>query len=224
MLSSVLAVLPPMLLGSQLILTVLLIKGEICPGQRGRIHKLLPALVALWLSSSLVTIEWLAVAGGLMYFYSQVQTKKTREQGPIWILHLSNLFALLVLFSETLSSSDFSGAFFDLSIMGYAGTLFAHLLLVVARSRLQAFHKILPVTGIAMAMLMVVCLLFKTLNLDEETVIKLTAYLMGGLGLVVVSILVWCWHLIKHTTPNKWMMGGAVCLSVAAVSCLNMFY
>ncbi|MDN3682443.1 hypothetical protein QWZ04_19240 [Vibrio tapetis subsp. quintayensis] len=224
MLSNVLAVLPAMLLGSQLILTVLLIKGEICPGQRGRIHKLLPALVALWLASSLITIEWLVVAGGLMYFYSQVQTKKTRDQGPIWILHLSNLFALFVLFSPSLFSAYFSRTLFDLSIMGYAGAVFAHLLMVVARSRLQAFHKILPVTGVAMAMFMVVCLLLKSLGMDETSVIALTGYLMGGLGLVVASIVAWCWHLMTHQPANKWILGAAVCLSVSALSCLNMFY
>lgn len=224
MLSHVLAVLPPMLLGSQLILTVLLIKGEICPGQRGRIHKLLPALVALWLSSSLVTIEWLAVAGGLMYFYSQVQTKKTRDQGPIWILHISNLLALFVLFFAPLSTANFSQAFFDLSIMGYAGAVFAHLLMVVARSRLQAFHKILPVSGIAMAMLMVVCLLLKSINMEEQAVVALTSYLVGGLALIVVSIVVWCWHLVNHKPANKWVLGAAVCLSISAVSSLNVIY
>lgn len=55
-------------------LTLVLVK-EICPGQRGRIHKVLPALAVLWLAVASIKIEAFLVVFALFYFYSQVQTK-----------------------------------------------------------------------------------------------------------------------------------------------------
>ena len=42
MIQQLLVTFPPMLFGAQALLTLLLIKGDICPGQRGRLHKMLP--------------------------------------------------------------------------------------------------------------------------------------------------------------------------------------
>ncbi len=79
-----------MLLGAQIILTLVLVKGEICPGQRGRIHKVLPAIGVLWLAVASVKIEAFMIVAAIFYFYSQVQTKKTRDEGPLWVLYLAN--------------------------------------------------------------------------------------------------------------------------------------
>lgn len=94
MLYSLISVFAPMLLGAQIILTLVLVKGEICPGQRGRIHKVLPALAVLWLAVASIKIEAFLVVFALFYFYSQVQTKKTREEGPLWVMYLANGLAL----------------------------------------------------------------------------------------------------------------------------------
>ncbi len=75
MLYSLISVFAPMLLGAQIILTLVKVK-EICPGQRGRINKVLPALAVLWLAVASIKIEAFLVVFALFYFYSQVQTKK----------------------------------------------------------------------------------------------------------------------------------------------------
>ena len=50
MIQQLLLTFPPMLFGAQALLTLLLIKGDICPGQRGRLHKMLPSIGILWLA------------------------------------------------------------------------------------------------------------------------------------------------------------------------------
>lgn len=77
MVQQLLAVFPPMLLGAQLILTLILVKGDICPGQRGRIHKVLPVLAIMWLAVASLKIEAMMVVFAIAYFYSQVQTKNS---------------------------------------------------------------------------------------------------------------------------------------------------
>ncbi|MDM7484535.1 MAG: hypothetical protein P3W98_005180, partial [Vibrio metschnikovii] len=79
MLYSLLSVMAPMLLGAQVLLTLVLVKGDICPGQRGRIHKVLPVLAILWVAVASLKVEAFLVVFALLYFYSQVQTKKTRQ-------------------------------------------------------------------------------------------------------------------------------------------------
>ena len=71
MVESLLVQFAPMLLGAQLILTLILVKGDICPGQRGRIHKMLPAIGVLWLAVASLRIEAFLVVFAIFYFYSQ---------------------------------------------------------------------------------------------------------------------------------------------------------
>ena len=73
MVESLLVQFAPMLLGAQLILTLILVKGNICPGQRGRIHKMLPAIGVLWLAVASLRIEAFLIVFAIFYFYSQVQ-------------------------------------------------------------------------------------------------------------------------------------------------------
>ncbi len=84
----------PMLLGAQLVLTLVLVKGDICPGQRGRIHKLLPAIGLMWMAVSSIEIAAFLVVFAIFYFYSKVQTGKTRDAGPLWVLYLADGLAV----------------------------------------------------------------------------------------------------------------------------------
>lgn len=83
-----------MLLGAQIILTMILVKGDICPGQRGRLHKVLPSIGVLWLAVASIKIEAFLVVFAIFYFYSRVQTTKTRNEGPLWVLYLVNGLSL----------------------------------------------------------------------------------------------------------------------------------
>ncbi len=94
MIQTLLTIFPSMLLGAQLFITLILVRGEICPGQRGRLHKALPTLGILWLAVASLRIEAFMVVFAIFYFFSQVRTGKTRDAGPIWILYLANGLAL----------------------------------------------------------------------------------------------------------------------------------
>ena len=139
MVQQLLTVFAPMLLGAQLILTLILVKGDICPGQRGRIHKVLPPIAIMWLAVASLRIEAMMIVFAIAYFYSQVQTKKTRDQGPIWVMYLANGLALAYVGIEVGSQASLAGGLGVLVLISLLGALLAHLLLTIARTRLQGF-------------------------------------------------------------------------------------
>lgn len=86
------------------------------------------------------------------------------------------------------------------------GAMFGHLLLTLARSRLQAFHRILPVVGILSAMLTALCLLPYVSGLNDEQLQTLLMPIVMSFGLLIAGVVAWCWHLISGKTVNKWQL------------------
>lgn len=218
MVQQLLAVFPPMLLGAQLILTLILVKGDICPGQRGRIHKVLPVLAIMWLAVASLKIEAMMVVFAIAYFYSQVQTKKTRVQGPLWVMYLVNGLALAYVAIGIGEQPDLAASLNVFVQIILLGALFAHLLLTVARTRLQAFHRILPVTGVISAMLMSLAILLKAFGLEEVALTQATQPLLIGFALLITSVLIWCWHIIVLKTVNKIQLAVALLTLVLATT------
>ncbi|AXN30071.1 hypothetical protein [Vibrio coralliilyticus] len=218
MVQQLLAVFSPMLLGAQLILTLILVKGDICPGQRGRIHKVLPVLAIMWLAVASLKIEAMMVVFAIAYFYSQVQTKKTRVQGPLWVMYLANGLALAYVAIGIGEQPDLAAGLNVFVQIILLGALFAHLLLTVARTRLQAFHRILPVTGVISAMLMSLAILLKAFGLEEVVLTQATQPLLIGFALLITSVLIWCWHIIVSKTVNKIQLAVALLTLVSATT------
>ncbi|MER2496314.1 hypothetical protein ABS858_09445 [Vibrio neptunius] len=218
MVQQLLAVFPPMLLGAQLILTLILVKGDICPGQRGRIHKVLPVLAIMWLAVASLKIEAMMVVFAIAYFYSQVQTKKTRVQGPLWVMYLANGLALAYVAIGIGEQPDLAAGLNVFVQIILLGALFAHLLLTVARTRLQAFHRILPVTGVISAMLMSLAILLKAIGLEEVALTQATQPLLIGFALLITSVLIWCWHIIVSKTVHKVQLAVALLTLVSATT------
>ncbi|WP_333003478.1 hypothetical protein [Vibrio coralliilyticus] len=218
MFQQLLAVFPPMLLGAQLILTLILVKGDICPGQRGRIHKVLPVLAIMWLAVASLKIEAMMVVFAIAYFYSQVQTKKTRVQGPLWVMYLANGLALAYVAIGIGEQPDLAASLNVFVQIILLGALFAHLLLTVARTRLQAFHRILPVTGVISAMLMSLAILLKAFGLEKVALTQATQPLLIGFALLITSVLIWCWHIIVSKTVNKIQLAVALLTLVLATT------
>lgn len=218
MVQQLLAVFAPMLLGAQLILTLILVKGDICPGQRGRIHKVLPSLAILWLAVASLRIEAMMIVFSLAYFYTQVQTKKTREKGPLWVMYLANGLALSYVAIEIVAQASLASGLNVLVQVALLGALLGHLLLTVARTRLQAFHRILPVSGVVSAMLMSLAILLKTFGLDSEAQTAVTLPLLVGFGVMIASVLMWCLHLLRSKEVNKGQLACALALMLLATS------
>ncbi|MEZ8584407.1 hypothetical protein AB6C83_07140 [Vibrio cyclitrophicus] len=193
----------PMLLGAQLILTLILVKGDICPGQRGRIHKMLPAIGVLWLAVASVKIEAFLVVFAIFYFYSQVQTKKTRDSGPIWVMYLACGLALSYVAIQATEQATAVGIITTLLLVVLLGAAFGHLLLTIARTRLQAFHRVLPVVGVLTGMLVVLATVVSVYSLSEAQLEPVISTLLFSFALLISSIVVWCWHLLFARTPEK---------------------
>ncbi|MGF1859266.1 hypothetical protein [Photobacterium profundum] len=207
----------PALLGAQCILTLVLTKGNICPGQRGRVHKTLPIILAGWLlciaTQPLAVLPLLTLA----FFTFKVKTGKTRDAGPIKILMASNMLAAIswLMLLPTMTLPQVGMSFMAIALFG---SLFAHLLLTQARTRLQAFHRILPFAGFGSAIASILFMLWQLGRIDEATINGLTSSIVGALVLMLVALLVWAGHLLLSRTVNRWQLLGASALLVLSGS------
>lgn len=217
MIESVLLQLAPMLLGAQFVLTLILVKGDICPGQRGRIHKVLPAIGVLWLAVASLKVEAFLVVFAIFYFFSQVQTKKTRDAGPIWVMYLACGLALSYVGIQASEKATLVGLISSLLLTVLLGSAFSHLLLTIARTRLQAFHRILPVAGILSGMLVVLATVLGVYSLSEEVLEPMVPSLLFSFALLISSIVVWCWHLLFAKAPEKIQLAVALLMLIASV-------
>ncbi|MGF1736263.1 hypothetical protein [Photobacterium satsumensis] len=195
----------PALLGAQLVLTLVLTKGEICPGQRGRVHKTLPVLLLGWLVVALFQPYAFLPLGALGYFTLKVKTGKTRDAGPLNVFYVANVLAFFVWFSMLLTLT-LPVAVMSLVSVALFGSLLAHLLLTQARTRLQAFHRLLPFAGFISAMVSVLCLLWLAYQFDESQLASLTTNVVASLVLLVAGLLVWSMHLLTGKTVNRWQL------------------
>ncbi|MFA0085832.1 hypothetical protein [Vibrio sp. 10N.261.51.F12] len=224
MVSSILTLLAPSITVTLLILTLILAKGDICPGQRGRIHKLLPAIGLLWLAIASLKVEAFLVVFAIFYFYSKVKTGKTRERGPFWVIHLANGFGIA--FSAILISSQatFGHGVALLSSGLLLGTAFAHLLLTIARTRLQAFHSVLPVSGVILAIVFAVSFLGNAYHWQESVAQQYVVELVMSFVMLLVGVTCWVWHLVRHHAPEKRQLSVAFfCLLSANVGLFQLY-
>ncbi|USD61521.1 hypothetical protein J4N45_06025 [Vibrio sp. SCSIO 43140] len=225
MITAVLTLLAPALAVAMLVLTLILAKGDICPGQRGRIHKLLPAIGILWLAIASLKVEAFLVVFAIFYFYSKVQTGKTRQQGPFWVLHLANglagSFAAIIVVQQPNLAQSLSLACAGLLL----GTAFSHLLLTIAKTRLQAFHRILPVAGVVFAMLLALSFVFNAYQWEPNIVAEYTPAVISSLVMLMLGVVIWSWHIIKHSAPAKGQLVVAfLSLMVTNVGLLQLYW
>lgn len=203
-------------LGAQAVLTLVLLKGDICPGQRGRLHKAFWFLVAGWA----VTIPFSPFSAlpfiTLGIFSLRSKSGKTRQSGPVPLLHLSNGFGVLALLMSGVEQGLLP-TLLMLSQVLLVGAITAHCLLVRARSRLQAFHRILPVIGVVAAMLTAVTLAVGSMMLEPEAANALVNSVLMSLGLALAGVLVWASHLLRQTTPHI----AQLCVSLIVIGCAS---
>ncbi|WP_261892882.1 hypothetical protein [Vibrio porteresiae] len=224
MLHSLLAMLPPMLLGAQLVLTLIMVKGEICPGQRGRVHKVLPVVGILWLATAFNHLIFIVLGAGILFFCSQVQTKKTRDEGPLWAMHVTNVLAVLALLWQSFLYPHLWAGVAHFISLAVSGSVLAHLLMTLARSRLQAFNRILPVVGIVGTMLMVLCLVPYGYQLSESALGALTQGVLTYLALLVLAIITWCWHIFTNKSVAKIQLAVTQILILIAMTGFEGLY
>ncbi|MCD9462914.1 hypothetical protein [Photobacterium phosphoreum] len=218
-----LAFLIPALLGAQCILTVVLTKGEICPGQRGRVHKMLPVLLVGWLLAAISQVWAILPLLSLLFFTVKVKTSKTRDSGPLVVLYGSNLLGFIS-WIMLLPMMDIPEVLLSLVAVALYGSLLAHVLLTFSRTRLQAFHRILPFVGFISAIVSVLLLVWKIIFMGEAATAPYTVEVVISLLCLVAALLVWSGHILLHKTVNKWqLLVAAGLLTFSAVMQLTLF-
>ncbi|SIN82225.1 hypothetical protein [Salinivibrio sp. ES.052] len=190
-------------LGAQILLSLALLKGDICPGQRGRFHHAFWVPTFSWLilvpSSFLAILPFLFL--GIFAFRSK--TGKTRRSGPIPLLHVANLLGFVAWITIL---STYNGWMVALGVLQLIllGASLGHCLLVRARSRLQAFDRLLPLVSV-LALMGLMVLTGGIAAVNQATAMSLNAIVAGaGFGLLGVAALTW--HLLKQTSPVFWRL------------------
>lgn len=203
-------------LGAQAVLTLVLLKGDICPGQRGRLHKAFWYLVAGWAVAIPFSPFSVLPFITLGIFSLRSKSGKTRQSGPIPLLHLSNAFGVLTLVMAGMEQGLLT-ALLMLAQVLLVGAISAHCLMVKARSRLQAFHRILPVIGIVAAMLTAITLALASQAMEPAAAEAMVTSVLVSLGLAVAGVLVWASHLLRQTTPHL----AQLCVSLLVIGCAS---
>ncbi len=195
----------PMAVGALLVIMLCLYKGDICPGQRGRLHKWLP-FIAIPLAFTVLS-DWFAVIplGLLGIFCLKVKTGKTRQEGPRLLLVVSVVLAAAV-WLKGLNSAELPLIAISTICLPLCGAAYSHLVMTVSRSRLQAFHRILPIVGLLSAMLMMLAWVWSWKMIPAEEVMIGTALL--SLLSIVAAVLLWVSHMLLLFSPSKRQLVG----------------
>lgn len=218
MISQVVLLFAPMLLGAQLVLLIVLVKGDICPGQRGRIHKVLPYIGLLWLAVAVYLPVALILSLPIFYFYSRVKTSKTRDRGPLQALYIACAFSILFVLVQAFQQSTIAVGLVMLVSAVLLGASFAHLLLTMAKTRLQAFHRILPFCGVVASIVIVILTLIHAYGPLVENSEHLLNQAIVGLVLLLIGVFVWCAHIVVTKSPSKVQLSVSLALLVASTS------
>ena len=168
------------ILVAQLISLLVFYRGEICPGQRGRLIKVNLTFAiywAVWLVISLLQnnhtlTNVMSVCGlSVVYFiWKQPKTEKIRNSFLLMAALIAGLGCLSYLMIFTvLPASDF--AEYNPFAPILSGVILANLALVIARNRLQGFIALLPLAMIILLALSALAMfLFLLLNGMESAV------------------------------------------------------
>ncbi|RQW63359.1 hypothetical protein [Vibrio viridaestus] len=224
MFDSILAVIPPLATGALLLLSTVLKKGQICPGQRGRIHKILPLILILWVLASFKLPFVLLNVVFIGFFMTKVQTGKTREEGPLYALYIANVFSVLVVIYQMFMAPTWVAGVLVLIEAFILGLIGAHWMLTMARTRLQAFHKILPVSGIFAAMAIALVLVPFASSLDPVTLNELLHVILINFALLVTAVVIWAWHLIVTRSISKVQISVASILMLVSIVSFHQVY
>ncbi len=224
LITSVIEIVPPMMLGALVVITLVIIKGNICPGQRGRLHKIFLVIAGGWAISSYSYLYLAPLTLLLMYYYFQVRKGKARESGPVSLLIAVNVLAFLVLLAHLAVAKSWLSAIALVLYVPLLGSIFAHLLLVIAATRLSAFHRILPVVGVVSAMLISLCALPYAYGLSESQLDMNRGFILFSFISLVFSFAVWIWHLLLSQKPGKFQLSLALLiLSLSSLGFLHLF-
>ena len=179
-------------------IALVLSKGEVCPGQRKRITENMISIWAVLALGLMIGIEVYAttltlIVGGMAVFMGIMQNLiQSRLQGkraipstwlrlPIGLAVITGVFVLwqqqqpLLLFEAVL-----------------LGAVFAHVIILRAKHRLQAFNVILPMVGIASSVLLMLGLLVvASMHADSSNMMVIQEFVIYRAVILLLALAVW---------------------------------
>jgi hypothetical protein len=192
-------------------LALVLSKGEVCPGQRKRITENMISIWAVLALGLMIGIEIYAttstlVIGGIAVFIGIVQNLiQSRLEGKraipsTWLrlpISLAVITGLLVLWQQQQPLLLLEAVLL--------GAVFAHVILLRAKHRLQAFNVILPIVGIASSVLLMLGLLVvASLHAGSSNMPVIQEFVIYRAIILLLALAVWTIPLYTKQayTPN----------------------
>lgn len=221
-----------MALGALIALGLVLWRGDLCPGQRSRITTQLFSIWVITGLSLMLAMEagmkgWLIWCGGaamilgivLSLAQSRLEGKRAIPSSLLWLpampLALYGLGLLQI-------QGWLSGAL----QMVLLGSAFAHLMLLRARHRLQAFNTLLPMAGLVAAILSLIWL--AVLVGWQGHGASLDALIPGVLtqaGLLIAALLLWFSPLYRQQEAAPVVVSTTLCgLIIAQIAATSVLH
>jgi len=202
-------------------LALVLSKGEVCPGQRKRITENMISIWAVLALGLMIGIEEHAttltlIVGGIAVFIGIMQNLiQSRLEGKraipsTWLrlpIILAVITGVLVLWQQQ-----------QLLLLLEAillGAVFAHVVLLRAKHRLQAFNVILPIVGIVASILLMLGLLVVAgLNADASNMAVIQEFVIYRALILLLALAIWTIPLYtkQEYTPNMVSLTTALLL------------
>ena len=211
-------------IGALAVLLLVLVKGDLCPGQRRRISDGLMSVWAVLGLSLMLAVEaqvpqlmlwWggLTVLLGIGVLVYQARLTGKRSLSVSWQWPASILAAGLGLW--ILVRVGPAGLF----MLGAGGCVFAHLILVRAKHRLQAFNLLLPLVGVSCALLFIFVLLCQVAWLGDAVNSEDLILPFGQVcGVVLLGALVWLWPVFRKEATSAPVLALATLLILSALT------
>lgn len=198
--------------------------GDLCPGQRRRISDGLLSAWAVFGLALMLGVEagaprpllWLgglALAAGLGSVLYQARLQGKRSLGLSWHYPALGLAVLYGLWLGWLMGPGWA-----LLAAGCGGCVFAHLIMVRARHRLQAFNTLLPLAGSLFGICWLLALLVRTLGLDEAQLQGLVMSFVQVSAAVLIGALVWFAPLLSKEQTKPPVIAVAALLMIGALT------
>ncbi len=194
------------LTGAQAILTLALVKGDICPGQRGRLHTQFIILNATgyilsfihWSSSIFLFISQLC----LSFFIFKNKKRKTNTSYFKFSLFLSNVInltlALFICYQLYLPQ-----AFILISQLFITGGLLASLLMRNSRSRLTHFMALMPYIGLFFSIILIINIAI--MHIHYQPLSHQIIILCLGLISLLLALFFWLSEIIFNLKTNNYI-------------------
>ncbi|MGL5040451.1 MAG: hypothetical protein ACRC6D_10185 [Aeromonas sp.] len=190
-----------MALGALIALGIVLWRGDLCAGQRARISQQIFSIwvitaLSLMLASAAQAASWLLYCGGtslllgvgLSLAQSRLEGKRSLPAVLLWL-------PALPLAAYGVGLLQVQGWISGLLQMVILGAAFAHLMLLRARHRLQAFNLLLPLAGllgtIASLIWLVILLAWQPESVTPAQADALIPAVLTEVSLLVASLLLW---------------------------------